>query len=301
MTVVEQNAVLITGASGQVGRALIKSLVSKGTQPTALIRKAVPLEGCSIIPDWLFSDRATAKIAHARAIVHLAGTLNPPDGDYEAANVLPARRVADALKTGRAQRLVFLSYVGASEHSANQYLATKAQAERVLRETEVPLTIFRCSHIIGLPADPGPTAAAFVARNKNSVQVLGNGMQRIAPLYLGDVVQAIEASLLSGHDGAYDLQGPDEMTFDDLVRLVNPGSSIKIFHVPAVAARILTYVGLGFPAPLIDVLVHDSLSNHPTAAAVFGVPLTHLSEVWTKAAHKGSGSTTLRAVGKPPL
>jgi uncharacterized protein YbjT (DUF2867 family) len=51
----------------------------------------------------------------------------------------------------RTRSLVFLSYVGASEQSANRYLATKARAERLLREAGVPVTVFRCTHIVWIP------------------------------------------------------------------------------------------------------------------------------------------------------
>jgi nucleoside-diphosphate-sugar epimerase len=54
----------------------------------------------------------------------------------------------------------------------------------------------------------GPTAASLLATRKNSVTVLGNGKQRVAPVYLGDVVAAIEAATSLGQAGTVDLRGP---------------------------------------------------------------------------------------------
>ena len=252
----EVGSPVITGATGQVGRATIDALVRRGIRPTALVRGNGQLEGCTTISDWLASDRAVAAIERALTVVHLAGTLNPADHDYERANILPTHRVASAVSPGRTRSLIFLSFVGASEQSANRYLATKACAERLLRETGVPVTVFRCTHIIGPPSSPGPTAASFLATGKNFITVLGNGKQRVAPVYLGDVVAAIEAALSSGQGGTFDLQGPEEMSLDDLVRRLNGPAKVSIAHVPAVVARLLRFVGPKLPGTLIDVMLN---------------------------------------------
>jgi len=61
---------------------------------------------------------------------------------------------------------------------------------------------------------------------------LGNGKQRVAPVYLGDIVAAIESAIMSGQAGTFDLQGPEEMSFDDLVRLLNGTADVSITHIP---------------------------------------------------------------------
>src|SRR5215510_5863727 len=162
---------VITGATGQVGRATVDALVHRGFRPIALVRGREQLEGCTTISDWLASDLATAAIENAAVIIHLAGGLNPADHNYEQANILPTQRVARAVRAARTACIIFLSYVGASELSANRYLATKARAERLLWETGVPVTVFRCTHIIGPPGRPGPTAFNLLANRKKSVTV----------------------------------------------------------------------------------------------------------------------------------
>jgi nucleoside-diphosphate-sugar epimerase len=278
----EHSSPVITGATGQVGRATIEALVRRGIRPTALVRRSEQLEGCTTISNWLTSDLATAAIQNAAVIIHLAGALNPPDHDYERANIIPTQRVVQAVRLARARCLVFVSYVGASEQSANRYLATKARAERLLRETGVSVTVFRCTHIIGPPSRPGPTAVNLLANWKKSVTVLGNGKQRVAPVYLGDVVATIEAAISSVQPGTFDLQGPEEMSLDDLVRLLNEPAKVSITHVPAVIARLLRFVGPKLPGPLIDVMLNDCRSDQPTAYEVFRVSLTSLDRVWSR-------------------
>lgn len=81
-----------------------------------------------------------------------------------------SRLAADAVKRDQTRQLVFLSYVGASEASANSYLATNARAERILKETGVPVTVFRCTHIIGSPENPGPTGCRAPRQEQKSRQ-----------------------------------------------------------------------------------------------------------------------------------
>src|SRR5208283_5241235 len=62
--------VLISGASGLIGQALIRALVAAGHQPVALVRRA-PREGeVQWDPGQLFDP---AKLANCDAVVHLAG------------------------------------------------------------------------------------------------------------------------------------------------------------------------------------------------------------------------------------
>jgi len=273
--------IVVTGASGQVGRALVASLVRLGQRPVALVREPVALAGCDVVADWMRSDEARAALARAEAIVHLAGTLQPAGGDYEGANVATAARVARALDPAIARRLVLASSVGASEASPNAYLATKARAERVLRDTGVPLTVLRCTHVLGEPREPGPMAAHLLAGVRGGVLVLGSGRQRVAPVLVNDVVAAIEGALERELDGTHELQGPEEMSLDELVRLLNVRRQVRVTHVPAPLARLLRFVGPRLPAALIDVLLADSRGQAPASPETFGYCPTPVSRAWT--------------------
>jgi uncharacterized protein YbjT (DUF2867 family) len=275
-------SVVVTGANGQVGRSTLVALAKSGIKPTALVRSHETLADCTTVGDWLASDVALGAIREADAVVHLAGALNPPDRDYENANIAPTERLAQALDPGRTRRLVFLSYVGAAETSRNRYLETKARAERVLRETQIPLTVFRCTHIIGPAEAPGPTASTMLLGGKSSVTVLGSGKQRVAPVFVGDVVAAILAALESDHSGTFDLQGPEDMTIDDLVRLLNRSDRVRISHVPGPIARLLRFVGPKLPSALIDAMLNDCKSENPTAQSAFNLSLTSLHRVWAR-------------------
>lgn len=272
--------VAITGADGQVGQALLGRLAGARLVTAALTRNESAVPADHHVIGSLDSDAAQELLRRADVIVHLAGTLRPVgDNSYWAANVETTEAVARAARLGRAGRLLLVSFVGASETSSNPYLRTKRIAERLLGETGREAVVFRCSHIVGTTEAPGPTATALQAVGGGAVTVFGDGRQRVAPVFRGDVAATLHAAVAGGSAGVYDLVGPDTMTMDDLVRLVN-GPDVRIRHLPAWAARLLGRLLPSLPPALVDVLLRDATGDSSAAQAAFGISLTHLAAVW---------------------
>jgi len=260
--------IAITGASGQVGTLLQERLAESQSS-------AIPLNRGT---DWASSIR------EAEVVVHLAGTLQPKGKDtYESANVATADAVAAAAQGSGVKRIVFLSYVGAAMDSANPYLRAKAQAEKALSDSGVPTTIFRCLHIYGPPERPGSTAAAFLANGRRPVLVPGTGGQRIAPLYVGDVISAVlgAATLPDAPTGIFELGGPEEMTMDQFVHHLN-GGQVRIRHLPASLARVLARLSPSLTPALMDLLLCDNVtsSDPGRVAAEFSFSLHRVEDVW---------------------
>lgn len=248
--------IAITGASGQVGKALVSRLGRLPNELRLLER----------------GDELAPALRDAGAVVHLAGTLQPRGSNgYVRANLETVRRTVVALEGSAVDRVVFLSYVGADSRSPNEYLRAKGRAEDLLYGCGRNIVILRCSHIFGPPEQPGPTIASWLAKPRASARVLGNGRQLLAPVYLGDVVEAIVRALdPSAPVGRFDLVGPETMTLDDLVRAVNGGAA-EIRHVHATLARALGHALPRLTPALVDVLLSDSVGERGRAERAFGL------------------------------
>jgi uncharacterized protein YbjT (DUF2867 family) len=259
--------VAITGASGQVGTALRQRLEELPNEPRSL--------GLSNDLEAAFRD--------ADAVVHLAGTLLPhKPNTYRAANLDTVLATAAALAGSQAQRVVFLSFLGAHLDADNAYLRYKAEAEQVLRSGPIPAVIFQCDHIYGPPAEPGPTASAFVAES-GTVRLLGSGTQQLAPLFRGDVVEAIVEAALDPETptGTFEFAGPDTMTAEEFAYLLNT-EAIRIRRTPAMLARLLGRVASTLTPELVDVMLADTVPTQDVTATarLFGVELHHVGDVW---------------------
>jgi nucleoside-diphosphate-sugar epimerase len=277
----DEETVVVTGSNGFVGRALLERLKQIEVRTVAVTRSAVELPAKRVITGTLDSLSAYAAMKAADYVVHLAGVLFSIGKDsYQSANLGTTEAVAKALKEGKTKRVLFLSHVGASEDSKNVYLRTKAQAERALMATGKEVVVFRCTHIIGSPKDPGPFARSLLARPGKKAGVMGNGQQKIAPLYVEDVVSALLSAMKGGVPGVYELAGPEQMSMDDLIRLLNRNPDLPISHTPACVARALGFFLPFLPAPFVDVILRDSVGDPKKAKSTFELELTSLRRVW---------------------
>jgi nucleoside-diphosphate-sugar epimerase len=281
MAALQAATVAVTGADGQVGRALLGALEGSRARVTALCRRPSALRAGRVVSGPLEAPAAVEALRDADYVIHLAGALRPRSGDsYEDANAGTARAVASAVRESRVRRILYVSYVGAGLEARNPYLRAKALAEQALVGSGRDVVVLRSTHIVGSPEAPGPTAEALLARPGRPAVVLGSGRQLLAPVYLGDVVAALRAAMLRGAGGIYELAGPEQLLLDNLVRLLNRDPRIRIRHVPPWAARALGALLPTLPAPLVDVMLRDSVGDPSAAVAAFGLSLISLRMVW---------------------
>jgi uncharacterized protein YbjT (DUF2867 family) len=268
-----EGPIAITGASGQMGRALVRRLAASPTRVRALGR----------------DDDLVAAFRDAVAVVHLAGTLRPEwPRTLEDANLRTMEATVAALDRSSVERVVFLSYVGADIRSDNQYLQAKAAAEELLHRTGRDYVVFRCTHIFGPPAEPGPTVSALLADAGRTVWVLGTGTQRVAPVYRDDVVEAIVAALdPAAYHGRFDLAGPEVLAMDEFVEVVNGGRA-RLRHIPPLVARALAHAAPGLTPDLVEIMLADSVADPTRAARAFGLELRSVSDVYQQAAARAA-------------
>ena len=259
-------AVAITGASGHVGSCLSRRLAELPNEVRALGRR----------------DNVLDAVHDADAVVHLAGTLQPLRGNtYEQANVETVRRTVEALAGSSVKRVAFLSYVGADPASPNDYLRTKGEAESLIAASGREAVVIRSTFIYGPPDDPGPSTAPFIAHGRRGVSVLGSGIQRYAPVFVDDVATALIQAALdpSAPTGTFALAGPDVLTVDEFVRVVN-GGAVKLRHLQGGLARVLAHTLPSLTPALVEVMAADSLPDTTLATEVFEIDVRPIRDVY---------------------
>jgi hypothetical protein len=78
--------------------------------------------------------------------------------------------------------------------------------------------------------------------------------------------------------GTFGLQGPDEITADELTDFLAGGPRRKVHLGPAAAGRAARLQGRRLPLALLEILAADSLADAPDATSEFGLSLTPLAE-----------------------
>jgi len=281
--------VVITSANCATAGFLIPRLREKGYHTTGLIRQPAAIGTDAIITDWMNSDAAKTALAGADYIIHLSGDANAANSRlYKEANYDTTRRVADSARNGKVRRIIYISYSNAGTHQKNLYLHYKGHAENLLLSTGKEVVIFRCPVIIDAPGRPSRIDPLFVSQKGKAVPAIGSGQQKMHPVYRGDVVNAILSALEKGHPGRYELSGPEEMTVDEFIHIVNDNPAtpagrdharqagqklpVRIRHIPGWLAILLSRLVPGLSPTFVDLMLHhtDSLYS-PATYGEFGL------------------------------
>jgi NADH dehydrogenase len=277
--------VVVTGASGGIGRVLVPMLAERG-EVRAMIRDraaAEPLRAAgakAAAADLADTATVVTAMTGAHTVIHLAGGLDFPDeGAYEAANLGTVRDALEAAGEAGVVRFLLLSYPGASPDSPNAYLRTKGLAEEAVRDSGLEHLILRSTHVFG-PRQRWLDEMRAAASRPVAATVVGTGRQRIAPSYVEDVARALVAGddRAGAASGMFALQGPDTLTADELVDRLAGRPRRKVHLAPRAARRAARLLGRRLSVTMLEVLAADSLGDAPDAARELGVTPTPLDD-----------------------
>lgn len=199
--------ILVTGATGFIGRALVRQLTETGQRVRVLLRpspksprlpKGVPVEVAVVS---LNDERGLrAALRGVDQVYHLASAASQGrDGSLFTTDIEGTRALAQAAADAGIERFVFLSHLGADRASAFPVHKSKGIAEEHIRKSGVPHTIIRSSVVFG-PEDGFTTAlAAILKYSPGFVPIPGEGRALLQPLWVEDLVTCL----------VWTLQNPD--------------------------------------------------------------------------------------------
>jgi NADH dehydrogenase len=278
--------VMVIGASGLIGRALVPLLV-RTDEVRACVRRPEAADrlramGAKVAVGRFDDPEALAEILkRVYTVVHLVGGPNQPDDDAVlAANHGSVMTALAASREAGVRRFVLVSATGAAVDASNRYLRAKGLAEEAVANSGLEHAIVRSTHAYGVG---GLWLAATVAAATASPPfVAGDGSQSIAPVFAGDVAAIVAAADdRDGHlEGTWALEGPDVVTMSELVTLlaVQGTPAAVSLTTDEVAARLTDELGSPVSTTTADLYALPSRSDAPDAAQAFGVDPTALAD-----------------------
>jgi NADH dehydrogenase len=232
--------ILVTGASGFVGRHVVAALVAAGERVRALVRgtkSAAALEGagCELAVGDV-TDKPSLEVAAAgcEAIVHLVAIIHGRAADFERVIAGGTTNVVEAARAAGVRRLVHMSALGVSEETKGTvpYYRAKWQAEQVVAGSGLDQVTLRPSFVFAGDGGALPRFAR-IARLAPVTPIVGPGTQRIQPIWADDLARGVLLALRSG-DGTVELGGPDVVDWNELWRQIKDalGTRRPSLHVP---------------------------------------------------------------------
>ncbi len=191
--------ILVTGATGFIGRALLRHLFEQERPLRALIRAS---RRTPRLPIGVSVEVAVASLGDVRGlraalsgvdtVFHLASAeWEGARGSLRATDIEGTKNLSEAAADAGVKRILYLSHLGAHRAAGYPVFKAKGIAEEYIRRSGVPYTIVRSAIVFG-PEDHFTTELARLLRAAPGLFPLpGGGRAVVQPLWVEDLVTCL--------------------------------------------------------------------------------------------------------------
>ena len=287
--------VLVTGATGFVGHAIVHELRAQERDVRALVREPGRADRLKSWGVELATGDVTGAATLAPAldgcthVIHLVAIIRGGDADFERVMTGGTRNLIAAAREAGVERFVLMSALGTTETTKElvPYWRAKWQMEQDVAASGLEYVTLRPSFVFGKGGGILPTFIRQV-RYSPVVTVLGPGTSRLQPVWVGDVAAHFARALYLARvaNRRFELGGPDVVSWNEvyerIARLL--GKRRMFVNVPFSVARAGALVTQAIPgSPLSTdqvtmLAAGDNVVTGDDAAEAFDLPLVGLDE-----------------------
>ena len=285
------STVLVTGATGFIGRRLVPALVEDGHDVRAMTRHPESYDGPGEPVGADVSDRASLDDAlrGVDVAIYLVHSLDDPD--FERKDAQAARNFSAAAAAAGVRQIVYMGGLGDDEDDLSAHLRSRREVERLLGEDGVPVTVLRAAIVVGHGGISWEITRQLV-KNLPAMVVPKWVNTRTQPIALDDVIRYL-AGVVDNEQAlgrVFEIGGTEQLTYLEMMRvageLIN-GRSIPIVTVPVLTPRLssrwlalVTDVDATTGRNLIDSMSHEVVVTDTSIREVVpGEPLSYRESV----------------------
>lgn len=260
--------IVIFGGTGFLGAQVSDELRESGHDVVAATRHSNGA-GAWIEADITDPDSVRSAAQGADAAINCVGLYRERSGlRFADIHIDGARNVAQAACEEGVRKVIHISGIGADENSSSSYIAARGAGEKAVRNAFPDAVILRPSAMIG-PRDDLLSTIVNIPGWLPAIPLFGDGSVRLQPVHSRDVARGIRYIVENDRvETAYELGGPDVMSYADLLRTV-----MKLRHdrrmlmpFPMAAWSLLAHTaGAAGLAPITEGMValmrHDNIAN----------------------------------------
>lgn len=279
------SVILVTGATGAIGSALVDGLHRDGERPLVAGRRPDALR--ATYPDLEARrldalDPATVEEAlqGVQVLYYLIHSMEPGTASFDERDRVAAASVAQTAKRLGVERVVYLGGLGDDAADLSKHLSSRHETGAVLAEHGPPLIELRAAMVIGAESASFRMLLDLVGRLP--AMVVPRWVETpTQPIALEDAVAYLAAARkvpLEGQRTVVEIGGADVLTYRQMMAITARllGHRRLVVGVPLLTPRLsslwcglTTSVPTSVARPLIDGMVHPTVVRDNRAASLF--------------------------------
>jgi uncharacterized protein YbjT (DUF2867 family) len=289
--------ILVAGGTGFIGSAVVRRLMASGAPVAAMSAHpdrrgrdgGVRLVGGDVLRPETLPDAVAGAEAVVQALTFPTFPVEKPSKGFtfEEFEHRGTERLVRAAEAAGVRRYVYVSGVGVAPDAEKVWHRAKWAGERAVLGSSMSTCVIRPSWAYG-PGDRALNRFVAFARRGPAVPVIGDGSQRVQPVFVDDVGEAVaRAAAVDGPSGVFEIGGPDVLSMDQVLGAVlralgKPRK--RLVHVPAALPKAAGAVVRVLPRPplspdAVDFATGDAVADTAELLAAFpGLRLRSLDE-----------------------
>lgn len=288
--------ILITGATGFIGKRLTQRLIKDGFSVRCMVRRTPSTfpDGAEIVQGDLFEqatlDNALAGIGIAYYLVH---SMSGGRAGFERRDREAARNFVAAADRAKVRRVIYLGGLGETGDDLSEHLKSRLEVADILKTGTFTTTFLRAAVIIGAGGASFEMLRSLVERLP--IMITPRWVStRCQPIAVNDVISYLAACPADERTSGrtFDIGGPEVLTYREMMeRLARiEGKNLFILPVPVLTPKLSSYwVGLITPVspsvsmPLIEGLKNEVICRENVIRELIPLRLTPYDEAVQKA------------------
>jgi len=241
--------VLVTGATGFVGRRLVPALLKAGHTVKAMTRNPEDYDGPGdpVHGDVHDAGSLAAAVDGVDVAIYLVHSLD--DDDFERKDADAARSFGLAAAATGVTQIVYLGGLGADDGELSAHLRSRREVEGLLGEAGVPVTVLRAAIVVGAGGISWEITRQLV-KNLPAMVVPKWASTLSQPIGVDDVVAYLEGVV--GNEAAlgkvFEIGGPERLSYLQMLQQaaeVMHGHRLPVVTVPVLTPKLSSlWIGL---------------------------------------------------------
>ena len=286
-------SILVTGATGFIGKKLTERLAKTGYKVTAMSRSLHQNSDNVkfVAADALELNTLSNAFKGIETAFYLLHSMEGSKKEWEQfadREKTQAQNFLKAAENAGVKRIIYLGGLVNESLELSKHMRSRHDVGKILASGTIPVTELRASVIVG--AEGGSYAMLRYLVERLPLMVCPRWVKSTTqPIAVENVVDYLVGAMKNPSTSGkiFEIGGPDKMTYEQMMRLYSSiiNRNLNIIQIPFLTPRLSSYwidlvtpVKASLARPLVDSLVHDSYVKDKSVEEFVPVNLKHMTE-----------------------